>query len=90
MEFMDKGSLDSIYKKIGGIDIDVVGKVALAVLEGLTYLYDVHRIIHRGWHFLVATIQSALIRRVKTSNHQIYYATPKERSKYATSAFPAS
>ncbi|RPD62389.1 kinase [Lentinus tigrinus ALCF2SS1-7] len=47
MEAMDKGSLDSIYKKIGAIDIDVVGKVALAVLEGLTYLYDVHRIIHR-------------------------------------------
>lgn len=48
MEFMDKGSLDGIYKKIGAIDIDIVGKVALAVLEGLTYLYDVHRIIHRG------------------------------------------
>ncbi|RDX53287.1 kinase [Polyporus arcularius HHB13444] len=47
MEAMDKGSLDGIYKKIGPIDIDVVGKVALAVLEGLTYLYDVHRIIHR-------------------------------------------
>ncbi|KAJ7490448.1 ste7-like protein [Mycena latifolia] len=47
MEFMDKGSLDGIYKKIGPIEIDVVGKVALAVLEGLTYLYDVHRIIHR-------------------------------------------
>jgi len=48
MEFMDKGSLDGIYKQIGPIDIDIVGKVALAVLEGLTYLYDVHRIIHRG------------------------------------------
>lgn len=47
MEYMDKGSLDGIYKKIGPIDIDVVGKVALGVLEGLTYLYDVHRIIHR-------------------------------------------
>jgi len=47
MEYMDKGSLDAIYKKIGAIDIDVVAKVALAVLEGLTYLYDVHRIIHR-------------------------------------------
>ncbi|KAJ6579415.1 Pkinase-domain-containing protein [Mycena sp. CBHHK59/15] len=47
MEFMDKGSLDGIYKKIGAIDIDVVANVALAVLEGLTYLYDVHRIIHR-------------------------------------------
>ncbi|KAJ3855552.1 Pkinase-domain-containing protein [Lentinula lateritia] len=47
MEFSDKGSLDGIYKKIGAIDIDIVGQVALAVLEGLTYLYDVHRIIHR-------------------------------------------
>ncbi|KAK1224040.1 MAP kinase kinase (MEK) [Marasmius sp. AFHP31] len=47
MEFMDKGSLDGIYKKIGAIQIDIVGMVALAVLEGLTYLYDVHRIIHR-------------------------------------------
>ncbi|KAH8825029.1 Pkinase-domain-containing protein [Flagelloscypha sp. PMI_526] len=47
IEFMDKGSLDGIYKKIGAIDINIVGKVALAVLEGLTYLYDVHRIIHR-------------------------------------------
>ena len=48
MEFADKGSLDGIYKKIGAIQIDIVGMVALAVLEGLTYLYDVHRIIHRG------------------------------------------
>lgn len=48
MEFADKGSLDGVYKKIGPIDIEVVGKVALAVLEGLMYLYDVHRIIHRG------------------------------------------
>ena len=40
--------MDGIYKQIGPIDIDVVGKVALAVLEGLTYLYDVHRIIHLG------------------------------------------
>lgn len=47
MECADKGSLDGIYKKIGPIDIEVVGKVAMAVLEGLTYLYDVHRIIHR-------------------------------------------
>jgi mitogen-activated protein kinase kinase len=47
IEFMDKGSLDGIYKKIGPIDTEVVAKVANAVLEGLTYLYDVHRIIHR-------------------------------------------
>ncbi|KAG9037020.1 MAP kinase kinase (MEK) [Tulasnella sp. JGI-2019a] len=47
MEYMDKGSLDGIYKKNGPIDIEIVGKIAYAVLEGLTYLYDVHRIIHR-------------------------------------------
>lgn len=48
MEFMDRGSLDGIYKKHGAIAIEIVGKIALAVLEGLTYLYDSHRIIHRG------------------------------------------
>jgi len=47
MEYMDKGSLDGIYKRHGPIDVDVVGKIALAVLEGLTYLYEVHHIIHR-------------------------------------------
>ncbi|KAJ3772681.1 Pkinase-domain-containing protein [Lentinula raphanica] len=47
MEFMDKGSFDGIYKRIGAIPIDVVGMVAASVLEGLLYLYDVHKIIHR-------------------------------------------
>ncbi|KAL7417127.1 kinase-like domain-containing protein [Mrakia frigida] len=47
MEHMDRGSLDNIYREHGPIDIDIVGKISLAVLEGLTYLYDVHRIIHR-------------------------------------------
>jgi mitogen-activated protein kinase kinase len=48
MEYMDKGSFDLIYKKIGPIDIEVVSMVALSVLRGLVYLYDAHRIIHRG------------------------------------------
>ncbi|KAF7358277.1 STE/STE7/MEK1 protein kinase [Mycena venus] len=47
MEFMDKGSFDAIYKRIGPIDVKVVGKVAVAVLEGQRYLYDEHRIVHR-------------------------------------------
>ncbi|KAJ9106781.1 Dual specificity protein kinase fuz7 [Naganishia adeliensis] len=47
MEYMDRTSLDGIYKKHGAIDIGIVGRIAEAVLEGLTYLYDVHRIIHR-------------------------------------------
>lgn len=58
MEFMDRGSLDGIYKKIGPIDIDIVGQVALAVLEGLTYLYDAHRIIHRGQFWLAQPIHA--------------------------------
>ncbi|KAG6901230.1 hypothetical protein C0995_014991 [Termitomyces sp. Mi166 len=48
MEFMDKGSFDSISKTLGAIDICVVQQLAYVVLQGLTYLYDVHRIIHRG------------------------------------------
>ncbi|EPQ26579.1 uncharacterized protein PFL1_05900 [Pseudozyma flocculosa PF-1] len=47
MEFMDKGSLDAIYKKYGPIPPEVCGKIAVAVVHGLTYLYDEHRIIHR-------------------------------------------
>ncbi|KAK8865971.1 hypothetical protein IAR55_001120 [Kwoniella newhampshirensis] len=47
MEYMDAGSLDYIYRHNGSISIDIVGKVAEAVLHGLMYLYDVHRIIHR-------------------------------------------
>ncbi|KAG8791448.1 MAP kinase kinase (MEK), partial [Serendipita sp. 399] len=56
MEYMDKGSLDGIYKRSGPIPIDVIGKIAYAVLSGLTYLYDVHRIIHRGKISLLAFI----------------------------------
>lgn len=47
-EYMDKGSFSAIYKKHGPIDVRVVGKVALAVLKGLVYLFDEHKIIHHG------------------------------------------
>ncbi|WWC58676.1 uncharacterized protein I303_101220 [Kwoniella dejecticola CBS 10117] len=47
IELMDAGSLNDIYRQNGPIPIEVVGKVAEAVLHGLMYLYDVHRIIHR-------------------------------------------
>ncbi|WVF70504.1 hypothetical protein IAT40_005294 [Kwoniella sp. CBS 6097] len=47
LELMDAGSLDYIYRHNGPVPIDIVGKVAEAVLHGLLYLYDVHRIIHR-------------------------------------------
>lgn len=47
MEFMDRGSLDNIYKKVGPIPEPILGKIALAVVSGLTYLYEVHKIMHR-------------------------------------------
>jgi len=74
IEFMDKGSLDGIYKRIGPIDIDVVGKVALAVLEGLTYLYDVHRIIHRGTPVISIPAIIRILIRNKISSRQTFFA----------------
>lgn len=40
-------SLDSIAKKVGPMRIDVLGKIAEAVVGGLNYLYNEHRILHR-------------------------------------------
>jgi mitogen-activated protein kinase kinase len=49
--------------------------VAHSVLEGLMYLYDVHRIIHRGvWervdlnHRFVLTKRTAFLKDIKPSN----------------------
>ena len=47
MEFMDLGSLESIYKKYGPIPEAVVGKISLRILQGLIYLYQNHKIVHR-------------------------------------------
>ncbi|KAL1310468.1 hypothetical protein AAFC00_000761 [Neodothiora populina] len=47
MEYMDVGSLDSISRNFGPVRVDVLGKIAEAVLGGLTYLYRAHRIMHR-------------------------------------------
>lgn len=40
-------SLDQIYKRKGPIPFAICARVASVVVRGLTYLYDVHRIIHR-------------------------------------------
>lgn len=40
-------SLDSISRNFGPVRVDVLGKIAEAVLGGLTYLYRAHRIMHR-------------------------------------------
>lgn len=62
-----RSSLDDICRKNGAIPINVVGKVAEAVLKGLTYLYDVHRIIHRGKTRALHTV-TELMKDIKPSN----------------------
>lgn len=47
MEYMDAGSLDLILKKAGRIPENILGKITLAVLKGLSYLRDKHAIMHR-------------------------------------------
>jgi mitogen-activated protein kinase kinase len=47
MEYMDCGSLDRISKKVGPISEEILGKITEAVVNGLVYLYNEHRIIHR-------------------------------------------
>ena len=40
-------SLDRISRDFGPVRVDVLGKIAEAVLNGLNYLYETHRIMHR-------------------------------------------
>ncbi|KAF2832500.1 dual specificity mitogen-activated protein kinase [Ophiobolus disseminans] len=47
MEYMDVGSLDWVSRTFGPVRVDVLGKIAEAVLGGLAYLYSAHRIMHR-------------------------------------------
>lgn len=47
MEYMDGRSLDSILAKVGKIREDILGKITLSVIGGLTYLRDKLNIMHR-------------------------------------------
>ncbi|KAF2030273.1 Pkinase-domain-containing protein [Setomelanomma holmii] len=50
MEYMDVGNgsaLDWVSRTFGPVRVDVLGKIAEAVLGGLAYLYSAHRIMHR-------------------------------------------
>ena len=47
MEYMDAGSLDLILKKASRIPENILAKITLAVLKGLSYLRDKHAIMHR-------------------------------------------
>ncbi|KAG5439017.1 hypothetical protein PCANB_002348 [Pneumocystis canis] len=52
MEYMDCGSLDRISKH-GAIEVNILGKIAIAVVEGLTYLYNVHLVDVKPSNILV-------------------------------------
>jgi serine/threonine protein kinase len=70
MEYMDLGSLDWIYKKMGTLDEDIIAQITVSVLKGLVYLFDEHKIIHRGRKYcrcLLVTLLS-LFSDVKPSN----------------------
>nr|CAB3263616.1 MAPKK1/2 dual specificity mitogen-activated protein kinase kinase 1 [Phallusia mammillata] len=47
MENMDAGSLDLVLKKAGRIPEQILGRVSKAVILGLQYLREKHKIIHR-------------------------------------------
>jgi mitogen-activated protein kinase kinase 1 len=47
MEYMDGRSLDSILSKTTRIPEDILGKITLSVIRGLTYLRDNLNIMHR-------------------------------------------
>jgi mitogen-activated protein kinase kinase len=48
MEYMDLGSLDFIYKKLGSIEQVIVPYIMVSVLRGLDYLWSERKIVHRG------------------------------------------
>lgn len=47
MEYMDGRSLDSILSKTNRIREDILGKITISVIKGLTYLRDRLNIMHR-------------------------------------------
>ena len=48
MEYMDGGSLDLVLRKVNRIPEQILGKITESVLKGLSYLREVHQIMHRG------------------------------------------
>ncbi len=48
MEYMDLGTLEGIYQKNGAVPEKAVATMASQLLQGLIYLYEHHKIVHRG------------------------------------------
>eukprot|EP01136_Pigoraptor_vietnamica_P020256 Opistho-1_new@68884 len=47
MELMDVGSLESVSHAVGPIPEEILGKLVVAVVRGLAYLYEQLKIVHR-------------------------------------------
>ncbi len=47
LEYMDKGSLDDVLKKVKKIPEHVLKLIAVQILNGLKYLHEERRIVHR-------------------------------------------
>jgi len=48
---MDGLSLDIVLQTVGRINEKLVGRIAIAVIDGLTYLKEQFNILHRGLIF---------------------------------------
>jgi serine/threonine protein kinase len=70
MEFMDGLSLDIVLQLVGRIEEKWVGRIAVSVINGLTYLKEQFNILHRGKLFLNLNLREKCfsIQDVKPSN----------------------
>lgn len=71
MEFMDGLSLDIVLQLVGRIEEKWVGRIAVAVINGLMYLKEQFNILHRGFnlfYFLHDYLLNVLLLDVKPSN----------------------
>jgi mitogen-activated protein kinase kinase len=48
MEFMDLGTMENIYLKNGPVLEKAVATISAQILQGLIYLYEHYKIVHRG------------------------------------------
>jgi serine/threonine protein kinase len=94
--FPSPRSLDNIYREHGALAVPIVGAIARCVLQGLTYLYDAHRIIHRGSSplRLLLSWKAGTDKRFtlprQTSNQATSSSTRRAKSSSATLASRAS
>lgn len=68
MEYMDGLSLDIVQKKSGRISEKRIGRIAVAVIKGLTYLKEEFRILHRGKSLTRVQTSLSVLLDIKPSN----------------------